>query len=84
MPLVRPVRVTGDAPVDVIAPGDETVVCVVAPVPAVAFVYVIVACAFPPAAETLVGAPGLFPAVTEFDDVDVAEPYVVDALTVNV
>lgn len=81
---MRPVRVTGDAAVDVTAPGEETVVCVVAPVPAAALVYVTVACAFPPAAETLVGAPGLFPAVTEFDDADVAKPYAVDALTVNV
>jgi hypothetical protein len=43
-----------------------------------------VACALPPAAETLVGAPGLFPAVTEFDAAETAEPYTVDALTVNV
>jgi hypothetical protein len=78
------VRVTGDAAVDEIPPGDETVVCVVAPVPAVAAVYVMVACAFPPAAETEVGCPGLFPAVTEFEEADVAKPYAVDALTVNV
>jgi hypothetical protein len=76
--------VTGDAPVDETAPGEETVVCVVAPVPAAAFVYVTVACALPAAADTPVGAPGLFPAVTEFEEDDVAKPYAVDALTVNV
>ena len=58
--------------------------CVVAPVPAAALVYVIVACAFPAAADTPVGAPGLFPAVTEFEAADTAEPYAVDALTVKV
>ncbi len=84
MPFDKPVIVAGDAAVDERPPGDETVVCVVAPVPAPPAVYVMVACAFPPAAETEVGCPGLFPAVTELEDTDVAEPYAVDALTVNV
>jgi hypothetical protein len=59
------VTVIGDAPVAVIAPGLDVAVKVVTPVPAAPAVYVTVACAFPAAAETLVGVPGFAPIPTE-------------------
>ena len=74
----------GDAPEPVPLPDDGMAVNVVLPVPAAPAVYVTVAAAFPPVAVPIVGAPGLLPAVTEFDAADTAVPNSVVAVTVNV
>jgi hypothetical protein len=81
VPFVSPVTEIGVVPVPVFPPGEDVAVNVVPPLPPV---YGTLAAALPAAAVPIVTAPGLLPAVTELDAADVAVPYAVDAVTVNV
>ena len=87
VPAVRPETRIGDAPVAVTLPGEDVAVNVVAPVPAEPAVYgtsIFLSTFCTITAVPIVGAPGRLPAVTELDAADVALPYIVDAVTVNV
>jgi hypothetical protein len=84
VPFVSPVYPIGLVPIAINPPGVDTAENVVVPVPPVPPVNGTLADALPAVTVPIVTAPGLLPAVTEFEAEDVAVPNSVVAVTVNV